>query len=146
MRPNNMNPQTTTPQNDPKRILIIDDDEVILAALSMKISSVGYSVLAAKDGSEAISAIKKFNPQLIILDINFPPDIPHGGCPAWDGFSIMYWLRRQEAFNGAPFIVMSIDNSDVISQRCIQAGALAFLPKPISHADLLALIQNHLGQ
>src|SRR5690242_5558332 len=67
-----------------KRILVVDDNKVILKAMAMKLKSSGYEVLMAEDGSEAVSTARQQKPDLILLDINFPPDVAHGGGVAWD--------------------------------------------------------------
>src|SRR5438874_6015269 len=79
---------------NPKKILIVDDSTIILKALSMKLKLAGYAVLTAQDGAEAVSLARREQPNLILLDISFPPDVAHGGGVAWDGFLIMNWLLR----------------------------------------------------
>src|SRR5213594_4756279 len=84
-------PQTATTA---KKILIVDDSIVILKTLSMKLKSSGYQVLTAADGATAVSTVRRERPDLILLDITFPPDVAHGGGVAWDGFLIISWLQR----------------------------------------------------
>jgi len=61
------------------KILIADDNIVILKALSIKLKSKGYEVRTAMDGSTAVSCVRREHPDLVVLDINFPPDVAHGG-------------------------------------------------------------------
>src|SRR5947208_14697685 len=75
-----------------RKILIVDDDAVILKTVSIKLSNVGYQVVTAVDGADAIRAMREERPDLIIVDIHFPPDVPHGGGVPWDGFILMKWL------------------------------------------------------
>ena len=79
-----------------KKILIVDDSVVLLKALSLLLLSKGYQVLTAEDGAAALSTVRREKPDLILLDINFPPDVAHGGTVSWDAFRIMDWLRRIE--------------------------------------------------
>src|ERR1041385_4351581 len=58
-----------------KKLLIIDDDAVVLKATSMRLQAAGYSVVTAIDGSSAIHALRKEKPDLILLDLSFPPDV-----------------------------------------------------------------------
>ena len=67
---------------------------VVVKALEMKLKASGYDVLTAEDGSSAVATARKERPDLIVLDISFPPDVAHGGGVPWDGFLIMGWLRR----------------------------------------------------
>ena len=74
-----------------KKILVIDDNEIILKTTSMKLQSAGYQVFTALDGSEGVAAVRKEKPDLVLLDITFPPDV---SGMSWDGFRIMDWLHR----------------------------------------------------
>src|SRR5690349_7763955 len=92
---------------NPKRILVVDDNLVFVRSLSMKLKSKGYDVLTAMDGGEAVSAARKEKPDLILLDISFPPDVGHGGGVPWDGFLIIEWLHRIDEASTVPIIVIS---------------------------------------
>src|SRR6266436_5301053 len=81
------------PPADSKKILIVDDDAIIRKTLAFKLKSAGYRVAAAVDGADAIRAIREEIPDLIVMDINFPPDVGSGGSVAWDGFLLRNWLR-----------------------------------------------------
>ena len=124
-----------------KRILIADDSLIILRALSMKLKSSGYDVLTAQDGAAAVSTARRERPDLIVLDILFPPDVAHGGGVAWDGFLIMDWVRRLEGGKEIPIIVITGGDPAQFKDRSLAAGAVAFFHKPINNEDLLATIR-----
>jgi two-component system KDP operon response regulator KdpE len=128
---------------NPKRILVVDDDAVILKALSMKLKAVGYEVLLADDGAAAVSAARQGKPDVILLDISFPPDI--GGSVAWDGFLILGWLRRLEELKNTPVIMISQDSTAEAQERARAAGASDFCPKPLDCKKLIAAIEQVLG-
>src|SRR5882724_9124769 len=90
-----------------KKILIVDDSRVCSKALSIKLSAHGYDALTAQDGGEAISTVRREKPDLILLDLSFPPDVAHGGGVAWDGFLIMHWLRRIDGAAHIPIIIIT---------------------------------------
>ncbi len=125
-----------------KKILIVDDDEVILTTLSMKLKSSNYDVIAAKDGSEAVGAVRTERPDLILLDISFPPEVT--GVP-WDGFRIIQWLRRVQEAKNTPIIVMSGGDAVKYKNRSLAEGAIAFFQKPIDSGQLLATIEHVLN-
>ena len=82
----------TNPSEKPARkILVVDDNEIIIKTISLKLQGAGYQVITAMDGAEAVAAARKENPDLILLDISFPPDVT---SMQWDGFRIMDWLHR----------------------------------------------------
>src|SRR6266567_8430350 len=112
-----------------KKILIVDDDPVVLTALSMKLKGLGCETITASDGSAAVSAVRKGRPDLILLDITFPPDVAHGGGVAWDGFLIMSWLKRMEEAKNIPIIIVTGGEEVKYKDRSLAAGAVAFFHK-----------------
>jgi CheY-like chemotaxis protein len=133
-----MNDQTTTP--NAKKILVVDDDEVILRTLSIALSSNGYYVYLAADGPEAVRVVTREKPDLILLDLIFPVDAANVGGALQDGFFIIQWLRRMGEAENIPIIVISGDNSTKDKQRALDAGAVDFFTKPIDQIGLLAAI------
>jgi CheY-like chemotaxis protein len=138
-----MNDQTTTP--NAKKILVVDDDEVILRTLSIALSSNGYYVYLAADGPEAVRVVTRERPDLILLDLIFPVDSANVGGALQDGFFIIQWLRRMGKAEDIPTIVISGDNSTKDKQRALDAGAVGFFTKPIDQIALLAAIGKVLG-
>ena len=121
-----------------KKILVVDDNEVILKTISLKLKGGGYQVVTAQDGSEAMSVVRMEKPDLILLDITFPPDI--AGVP-WDGFRMMEWLRRVDESRKIPIIIITGGEEVKNKGRAIASGAVAFFHKPINHDDLLKVIR-----
>ncbi len=129
-----------------KRILVVDDSPVVLKALSMKLKPAGYDVHTASDGAEALGKIRRDKPDLILLDISFPPDVGHGGGVSWDGFLIMDWLRRMDEAKHIPIIVITGSDPAKYQDRALAAGAVGLFQKPIDPAKLLEAIGQALGQ
>ncbi len=129
-----------------KKILVVDDSIIILKTLSMKLKSNGYDVLTAEDGGSAVSVTRREKPDLILLDISFPPDVGHGGGVAWDGFLIMDWLRRMEETKSIPIIVITGGDPVKFKDRALLAGATSFFRKPINNDELLTVIRQTLGE
>ncbi|HLX69897.1 MAG TPA: response regulator [Verrucomicrobiae bacterium] len=128
-----------------KRILVVDDNAIIVKTLSMKLQSAGYDVLKALDGSEAVSAARKEKPDLILLDISFPPDVAHGGGIPWDGFLIIEWLHRIDEAITIPIIVISGGDPAKYKERSFKSGAVAYFQKPVDNEQLLATIHQTLN-
>ena len=128
-----------------KKILIVDDDPVILKTMSSKLRSRGYATVTAIDASEAISAVRDELPDLIILDINFPPDVAHGGLVAWDGFQIMSWIRGLSEAGTVPIIFITGADSAEWENRSVANGAVALFHKPIAHKELIQVIRKSVG-
>src|SRR5258708_2036086 len=90
-----------------KKVLIVDDSPIIIKTLSNRLRAEGYHVLPAADGSTAVSTVRQERPDLILLDINFPPDVAHGGGVPWDGFLILNWVRRMDEAVNTPVIIIT---------------------------------------
>ena len=124
-----------------KKILVVDDDEVVIKALSIKLKAKGFDVVTAMDGAAAVNAVRTQRPDLILLDITFPTDM---GSVSWDGFLIMEWLKRLEEAANVPIIVITGGDREKYERRARAAGAAAFFHKPISHDELFGLIRQTL--
>ena len=130
---------------NPKRILIVDDSAIIRKTLTMKLKSSGYEVLTAEDGSVAVSTARRERPDLILLDLSFPPDVAHGGGVPWDGFLIMSWLKKMDEAKDIPIIIITSGEAAQFKDRCLAAGAVGFFQKPLNNEALLAAIRLTLG-
>jgi CheY-like chemotaxis protein len=138
----NLRPTAMTP----KRILVVDDNRIILKAVTMKLQAWGYEVITAEEGGSAVSAARHQRPDLILLDVNFPMDAGFGGSVAWDGFLIMDWLKRIDEAKGIPVIIITADENESYRDRALAAGAAGFFLKPIDPDALLATIRQTLGE
>lgn len=139
-------PCSSTLAGNQKKILIVDDDEILRKTTSLKLQSQGYAVATAIDASEAIGAVRDQRPDLVLLDLGFPPDVSFGGCVTWDGFQIMSWLRSFGSAARIPFIIMTAGEPAQYKERSLAAGAIAFFQKPINHQELFPVIKNALRQ
>lgn len=136
-------PITSDPNGRPKKILIIDDDPVIVKTLSLTLQRHGYQVVSAMDGSEAISQIRDEQPDILLVDVCLPPDIAASGAFGWDGFQIAGWVRNLSC--KAPTIVISGTDKPEYRQKATAVGAKAFLTKPIDKNLLLTSIASTLS-
>ena len=135
-----------SPPTPRKKILVVDDDPIILMTMSLKLKSWGFEVATAVDASTAIGAVRDERPDLVLLDLSFPPDVPNGGRVTWDGFQIMSWLRGMDEASLLPFIIITGGEPALFEERALASGAVAFFHKPIQHDDLLRMIQQALDR
>ena len=119
-----------------QKILIVDDDKDVLRGLTVRLKANGYNVVLAADGYSAISAARKEKPDVIILDI---------GLPAGDGFSVMERLGSLLPLAVIPIIILTARDISGNKERALNAGAQAFLQKPIDNDVLLETIRKVLG-
>jgi CheY-like chemotaxis protein len=139
-----MDAETNIPPS--KKILVVDDDQIILKTLTIALSCKGYQVLTAIDGPGAINIVSRDRPDLILLDINFPPDAANVGGALQDGFFIVEWLRRMGEAEDIPIIIMSGDKSSKYKKRAQAAKVAGFFTKPIDHIALVDTIRATLGE
>jgi len=125
-------------------ILVVDDNPVVLKAFDLKLKSIGFKVITATDGSSAVSTARQEKPNVIVLDINFPPDVGSTGLQ-WDGFSIMEWMRRFKEVADIPVIIITSSDPEKFKERALAAGAVGFFQKPIDHEEFLATVQKVLA-
>src|SRR5436190_13715618 len=107
-----------------KRILVVDDNVVFLKAMSFKLRDHGYEVLTAVDGASAVNTVRRLIPDLILLDLNFPPDVAHGGGVGWNGLLILNWLRRMNEAQHVPVIAITGGDLEKYKAECDAAGVL----------------------
>jgi DNA-binding response OmpR family regulator len=125
-----------------KKILIVDDNEVIVRTLSLKLKANNYDVLSALDGAAAVSTARQQKPDLILLDITFPPEV--SGVP-WDGFQIIQWLHRLDEAKNIPIVIITGGDAAKYKDRALAEGAVAFFHKPVDNDELLATINKILS-
>jgi len=127
-----------------KTILIIDDDAVILHILSQKLHARGYDIVTAKHPVEALAVVREAKPDLILLDLGFPPDASFTGAASWDGFDLMRWLRLSGLGNEVPIFIISSESPDQCKGRWPARGPAAFFQKPIEQKRLFSSIEQAL--
>jgi DNA-binding response OmpR family regulator len=119
-----------------KTILIVDDDPFVRLGTSLRLKANGYDTLFAGDASTTLQEAKEHQPDLIMLDL---------GLPGNDGFLVIEMLKAIPSLALIPIIVVSGRDIRANQVRAIEAGAKAFLQKPVDNAELLAVIRRALG-
>lgn len=134
--------EITANASDKKRILVVDDDQVVLKAMWLLLNRNGYRVLTAECGADAISILGRDKPNLVLLDLDFPPD-PASALS--DGFMILEWATRFGIALNVSFIIVSSLDPAQYQKRAHGAGIHACFRKPVNEQDLLAAVRTALG-
>jgi len=117
------------------KILIVEDDEKIAAALRIRLESGGYQVVAAADGFSGLKMTMTHRPNLILLDIMMPVGM---------GFSVAERLKDL-GLGDIPIIFITASKRSGLRKTAQQLGAAGFFEKPYDADQLLAAIQLILG-
>jgi DNA-binding response OmpR family regulator len=118
-------------------ILVADDDDDIRSLVAFRLERAGYSVLAARDGEEALSLALEHTPDLAVLDVMMPK---------LDGYELTRRLRAEESTKRMPVILLTARAQEADVQRGFDAGADDYIRKPFSPQELRARVQAILGR
>jgi len=116
-----------------KRILIVDDDEMVLLAVNELLKQEGYDVHTASGGVEALKRLDEDGYELLMLDIIMPE---------MDGFELCKKIRENENYRETPIVFLTAKSQEEDRVEGLEAGANLFLSKPISPDRLLKVISD----
>lgn len=103
-----------------KKILIIEDEEIILDLLKRKLTNEGYEISLARDGDEGVKKMREVKPDLIILDVVMPK---------MGGFEVMEEMGKDQELKKIPVIIVSNSGQPVELDRAKELGARDWLIK-----------------
>jgi adenylate cyclase len=117
----------------PPRILIADDNEANLDILKTRLASQGYEIVTAMDGEEALEGARKYQPDLILLDVMMPKR---------DGFEVCRLLKADPTLPFMPIILVTAkgETRDIIEG--LNSGGDEYITKPIDHGALMARVAS----
>jgi len=124
--------KTTT--NQVIRILVVDDKWENNLVLTNLLTPLGFDVLKASNGQEALTKAAQFQPEIIIMDIKMP---------VMDGLECTRHLRQNAKFEKTVIIGLSATVFEHQRQECLKLGCNAFLEKPINSDKLLQILAEH---
>jgi two-component system KDP operon response regulator KdpE len=111
------------------KVLVVDDEEAIRKAVSRALTSRGFAVQVAADGEEAIGAVRTFDPDLVVLDLNLPE---------LDGLSV---CRQVRGWSAVPILVLSVREDEADKVAALDLGADDYLTKPFGVDELMARVR-----
>ena len=119
-------------QDQPAKILIVDDEPQITRVLRTALSTQGYSLKIAANGVEGMEAVHAWKPDLVITDVSMPQ---------MNGVEL---CREIRAVSQIPIIVLSVRNQDLVKVEALDAGADDYVTKPFSIQELQARVRAQL--
>jgi two-component system, OmpR family, alkaline phosphatase synthesis response regulator PhoP len=118
-----------------QRILVVDDDRQIARLVQSYLQQSGFTVLTAYDGEEALHAIRREKPDLVVLDLMLPQR---------DGLDITRLVRSDEALAAIPILMLTARVEDVDKLIGLELGADDYLTKPFNPPEVVARVKAFL--
>ena len=119
-----------------KRVLIVDDEANIVAALDYLLRRSGYEVSVAATGDEALRQVEAFAPDLVLLDVMMPQK---------SGYEVCRRIRERPEWAAVKIVMLSAKGREAEVSKGLSLGADLYVTKPFSNAELVARIQELLG-
>ncbi|MBV9956933.1 MAG: response regulator [Acidobacteria bacterium] len=124
---------TQEPQTSQQRILVADDDPAILRLVTAIVEKEGYTVVPARDGREAYKILQG--------DANFIAGIFDVVMPHIQGPELVRYMRTEKRLMRIPVMMMTAEQNPKLSSDSFAAGAVVFLPKPFTTAQLQIMLR-----
>lgn len=117
-------------------VLIADDEPNIVISLEFLMKRAGFDVLVARDGLEALAAIRRDHPRLVLLD---------AAMPGLSGFEVCEAVRADPAVRDTRILMLTAKGRDTDLAKGLALGADAYMTKPFSTRDLAHKVAEMLG-
>lgn len=118
-----------------RRILIVDDEPNILVSLEYLMKREGHAVSVARDGDEALAAILRERPDLVLLDVMLPKK---------SGFEVCQQVRATDAVKDTLILMLTAKGRDTDVAKGLGVGADAYMTKPFSTRELVEKVRQML--
>ncbi|MEL7487789.1 MAG: response regulator, partial [Pseudomonadota bacterium] len=113
----------STTEQQPAKIMLVDDDPVMRELAGAKLAGAGYDVAYANNGAEALESLGRDRFDLVISDLDMP---------VMDGFELTKTVRDSRFYGDLPVIVITGSESKNAVERAFASGATSFLTKPVN--------------
>jgi len=120
-------------QNDPYRVLVIDDDSEIARYNSILLQDAGMVTHSVVDPMNALFEVRRFNPDVIVMDVHMP------GC---DGLELAMVIRQEARFLHLPIVFLTADDNPSTSFEAFHTGGNEFLTKGIDTQILINSVRD----
>jgi CheY-like chemotaxis protein len=123
-------------RNAEQVILLAEDNEANILTVGDYLAAIGYKVVVARNGAEAVACTQELQPDLILMDIQMP---------GMDGLEAPRRIRADARQATTPIVALTALAMPGDRERRIAAGATDYVSKPVSLRGLLATIETYLG-
>lgn len=134
-----------------KKILIVDDQQLVLLSLEKCLTDLGYDVISSDNVFDAISKFDQTNPDLVIVDINMPvlptqnsKMVPLGVNEKASGLEIIKHIKKIKQ-KQTPVMILSGNTDEVVIEKGFNLGAVDYMKKPLSLNEIGIRVKNLIG-
>jgi CheY-like chemotaxis protein len=127
-----------TNESENRRMLVADDDPAILRLIATILEKENFTVVTARDGREAYRILQS--------DPNFTAAILDVVMPHISGPELVRFMKTEERLKRIPVMMMTAEQDPKLSSDSFAAGAIVFLPKPFTTAQLQIMLQMLIGK
>lgn len=117
-------------------IMTVDDSTSMRQMVSFTLQSVGYEVLEAANGEQALEIARKHKLSLVIADLNMPQ---------MDGFALVKSLRDLKDYKFTPILMLTTESQDIKRREGRAVGATGWLVKPFNPEQLISVVKKVLS-
>jgi two-component system cell cycle response regulator DivK len=120
----------------PKRVLIVEDNELNMKLFHDLLEAHGYDILQTKDGMEALRLARLHRPDLILMDIQLPEV---------SGLEVTKWIKEDDDLRSIPIIAVTAFAMKGDEEKIREGGCEAYIAKPISVVNFLQTVERFLS-
>ncbi len=119
--------------SDAGLIMVVEDDPINMMLITEVLRKMGFGIIKARNGKEALEILPQYNPGLIFMDVNMPE---------MDGYETTRFIRRMSAPKcHIPIIALTADAMKGDREKCIEAGMTAYVSKPFKLEEIHAVLE-----
>jgi CheY-like chemotaxis protein len=119
-----------------RTVMIVDDTDDIREFVRLQLINLGYRVMEAANGDEAIELIQREVPKLVLMDLNMP---------GLDGYEVTRFIRQRMEDARVVIIAFTALTGEETRQRALAAGCNDYVQKPFEMGQLSSLLDRHLA-
>ena len=125
-----------TPPTQGARILVVDDQESNIRVVGSILGELGFAIVAATSGEQALRRVRTKLPDLVLLDVLMP---------GMDGFEVCRRVREEAGAAEIPIIFLSAADDKALVVRALEGGGVDYVTKPFNPSELISRVRTHLA-
>lgn len=121
---------------DAVTIMVVEDEPINMMLITEVLGKMGFEVIKARNGKQALEILPQHEPELIFMDVNMPE---------MDGYTTTHHIRQMhEPYKSLPVIALTADAMQGDKEKCIEAGMNDYISKPFKLDEIEAILKKHM--